>query len=72
MMASASAPLKLTDAPLSHSFFMLGRVEKSPWGFAIRASETDPTGGRVVNEVERRRKHGVYSNSVLIGFCWAF
>jgi hypothetical protein len=72
LMASAFAPLMLTDAPLSDRFFTLGRVEKSPWGFAIRASETGLTGGRAVAEAERRRKYGIYSNSVLIGFRWAF
>lgn len=72
MIASASAPLELTDAPLIDSFFKLGPVEKSPWGFASRASETGLTGGRAVTEDERRHRYGIYSNSVLIGFRWGF
>ena len=57
---------------LKDSFLTLDRVEKGPWGFANRASETGLTGGRVVNEAGRRPTIGVYSDSVLIGLRWAF
>jgi hypothetical protein len=70
--ASSSAFMLTDDATLRGSFLTLGRVEKGPWGFASRASETDLTGGRVVTEAERSHKYGVYSNSVLIGFRWGF
>ena len=48
------------------------RVQKGTLGFAIRAFETDATGGRVVLEVSRRREGGVYTNAASFNLLWAF
>jgi hypothetical protein len=71
-MASSSAFMLTDDAKLRGSLFTLDRAEKSLWGLASRAPNTGLTGGRVVAEDERSHKYGIYSNSVLIGFRWAF
>jgi hypothetical protein len=48
------------------------KTSKGTLGCAIRAFETDVTGGRVVTELSRRRDSGIYSNAVLINLLWAF
>jgi hypothetical protein len=48
------------------------RTQKGTVGCAIRAFETEITGGKVVLEVSRARQGGVYANAALINLLWAF
>lgn len=48
------------------------KTTKGTLGCAIRAYETEVTGGRVVLEVSRTRTDGVASNAALLALLWAF
>jgi hypothetical protein len=48
------------------------RTQKCTLGSAIRAFETEITGGKIVLEVSRTHQGGVYSTSGLINLLWIF